>query len=481
MEIDSETQTTESESAEPRRIARYYLATFTALLGIGLLGPLVTELAYLFGFLKGDSIRNLRASHGLVMAFLLVVPSIPSVIGNIALPKALGIKHLIMPRINVVSLWLFWAGAFISILGVAVSPRLSWTFADLIEPSTWPVGLIALAGVVIVSLSGLLGAVNVITTIRKRSSIGTTLPEFPVLGWAAYAASLLSIWVPIPLTASLVVLTLANLGNGILDTTRGGDPALFQRLFWYAAQPMFTSSLIWAMGVIFEIFRSHNPDNRATSQLLKRSFFAIAVLSVVQGDIHLAGTSTEDLSSFIGSFFTLLGVVPISLVIASCVVSLKGGETRLRPPVILAISVIINLTIWVASTVVLGSLSAGSYLRGTFFETSSTHYALLGGTLTAMIAGLLHWWQQLTGRQFDEKIARTGAIGMFIGLSVSFIGPLTMGFMGQIVPSGSVSFVVTSLLGAIILGASLGLVVWVLGTSLKSQPRTFEQQHSGMG
>lgn len=481
MEIDTETQTPESESADPRRIARYYLATFTALLGLGLLGPLVVELAYLFGLLKGDSIRNLRASHGLLMVFLLVIPSIPSVIGNIALPKALGVARLIMPRVNLVSLWLYWAGAFITIAGVVFSPRLSWTFADLIEPSSWPVGVIGFAGVIVVSLSGLLGAVNVISTIRERSSIRSNLPEFPALGWAAYAASLLSIWVPVPLIASLVVLIMARMGNGILDTTRGGDPVLFQRLFWYAAQPMIMSSLIWAMGVISEILRAYNPHSRASSGILKRSFFAIAVLSAVQGDIHLAGTSTEDLSSFIGSFFTLLGVVPISLVIASCVVGLKGSEAPLRASVILAISVIINLTIWVASTVVLGSLSAGSYLRGTFFETSSAHYALLGGTLTAMIAGLLHWWQQLTARQFDEKIARTGSIGIFIGLTVSFIGPLTMGFMGQIVPSGSISFVVTSLVGAIILVASLGLLVWELGNSLKSRPRTPEHQHSTMG
>lgn len=423
-------------SLDHKRIALLYLATIAAtlVLGTGYAAVLGLERAR-GGALPADDglYRRALAAHGLVMVFLVVVPAIPAVLGNFALPLMLGAKNLAFPRLARAGLHLHWLGAALVLGGaLAAGPRAGWTFTEAYDPAMTDGGVVvAMLGALSVALAGLCHGIDAIVTIHKLRARGLSFARLPVFAWSEYAASLVAVVAPAPLLG-LVALTAAEryLHVGLLDASLGGDPLVFQRLFWMYAQPVLVAAVLSAIGVAGELVAAHarrRPFGRGVVAVL---FLALALVSFAQWGVHLVGSGQRGVAA-LSSLFGLVAAVVVLALLANLVTTLRGGSVALDAPMLFALGTIANLTIWVATSIALGRLDLAAWLRGTSFEVAHQHFGLAGGALTAFLGGLVHWWPKATGRVVDARTTRLGAIGVFLGGNLAFFAQLGAGLAGH--------------------------------------------------
>jgi cytochrome c oxidase subunit 1 len=423
-------------SLDNRRIALTYLATITLVFAIGLAFAVRLGLERLDPrslLMKGGTYGRALAVHGVVMVFLVVVPAIPTTLGSFVLPRMLGAQNLAFPRLNRAGLWLFWAGAALVLLGVSASGlRSAWTFTEAYDGAATGSGvLVVMTGALLVAASGLLGGLNAIVTIHKLRAPGLTWSRLPVLGWAAYGASVIAVLAPASLALALMLAAAERtLHIGIFDPALGGDPIFFQHLFWFYAHPMLFGTVLWALGIASEILGAHARRPVFGHALIGPLMLVLALLSFTQWGIHLVGGGVSGTAASVFSLASLLSSGLMVVVIGNWLATLRGGSIALTAPMLFALSLVLNLAVWLASSAALAVLGLGAYLRGTPFEVAHVHYGLVGVTLTAFLGGLFHWWPKLTGRAYDERAARVVAIGLVVGLNVTFLGQFVAGLAG---------------------------------------------------
>jgi cytochrome c oxidase subunit 1 len=464
-------------STDHKRIALLHLGTLAALLVVG--SALALALAY--GVWRPESVQNqieihtnLLAAHGVVMTFLVALPAIPLTLGTFVLPLMLGLPNLPFPRLARTGLWIYCAGAALA-LGALMTRgkvRTAWTFAEAYDPSATGTSLLwMMSGALLVAVAGLFLGLNVIVSIHRLRSQDPIRVRLPVLAWAAYAASIIAVLVPVPLALALgISVAERTIGVGIFNAKHGGDPLLFQHLFWLYAHPAIFGSMLWAIGVAGELLAVHARRPLFGYNILAPLLFSAGFLAIVSWGTHLVGAGISDRASAEYSLVALLSLVPVILLIPNWLATLWRGSIALTAPMILALSIVVNLSIWIATTLALEVLSIGSWLRGTEFDVASLHYGLVGVTLTAFLAGLLHWWPRLTGRLYEPTLARAGAVALFVGVNMTFIAGLLAGLHGDrlgfdLSPSGADTVVAV---GSSLLVGSLLLLGVVLLRSLRS-------------
>lgn len=411
----------------PKQTALLGLVSLFVVLAIGSFYATVLGLERVGTQLQPGMHGRLLSAHGLVMTFLVAVPAIPLTLGTFVLPGMLGAARPSFPRMPRVALLLHWIGAALVLAGaIAENGRGGWTFVEAYNPAATGTGmLVAMLGAVLVSVSGLLGGLNAIVSIHGIRRRGLSFDRLPLFVWAAYAASVVAIFAPAPLVlAFLATVAERYLHIGAFDPAHGGDPRLMLHLFWAFAHPTLFGSVLWALGVGSELFAVHARRRLYGHAIMPALFFSMAVLSFFQWGTHLSGAGPSETFSVLSSLVALIACAPFAVVLGNWVLTLRGGSIALTAPMIHALALLSNLTLWLSSTVVLDVLGLGDTLRGTAFETASLHYGLVGGTLTAFLAGLFHWWPNLTGRVYDETLARIGALSVLAGLHLTFFGQL---------------------------------------------------------
>lgn len=421
-----------------KRIARSYLATLATILAIGVAFALRLGLERLRP--DGDAARAgayARALnvHGVVMVFLVVVPALPLIVGTFVVPLMLGARNLAFPRLARAGLYAYWAGAALALAGVATSTlRSGWTFAEAYDGAATSGGVLAvMGGALLVAIAGLAQGLNTIVSIHKLRTTGLSWSRLPILLWAAYGASIIAVLAPAPLAlAFLLTLGERTLGLGVFDPALGGDPMLFRHLFWFHAHPLIASVLLWAMGVGAELLSVHARRRPFGRALVAPLFLAIAALSFTQWGIHLVGAGASGVSASIFSLLALLSLAPVAIVIGNGLATLRGGSVAWNAPMLFGAALLADLAIWLASAAALGMLGLGTYLRGTPFEIAHLHYGMLGVGLVAVLGALVHWWPKLTGHQVDERFAKGGAIGLFVGIQATFLGQFVVGLSGMV-------------------------------------------------
>jgi len=460
-----------------KRIGVLYLICITAFFMIGgvFAGLIRLELTTPQGDLvSSETYNKLFTMHGVMMIFFFLIPSVPAVLGNFILPIMIGAKDVAFPKLNLLSWYCFLAGGSLAFLAILLGGiDTGWTFYTPYSSTysnSW-VGL-ALAGVFINGFSSILTGVNFLTTVHKMRAPGMTWFRLPLFIWAQYATSLIMVLgTPVVAITLLLVLLERVFGIGIFDPALGGDPILFQHMFWFYSHPAVYIMIVPGFGVISEVIACFSRKAIFGYSFVAFSSLAIALLGFLVWGHHMFTTGQSLYAGMVFSFITFLIAVPTAVKIFNWTATMYRGSISLDSPMLYALGFIGLFLIGGLTGLFLSTMATDIHLHDTYFVVAHFHYVMVGGMVMAFLSGIHFWWPKMTGRIYNEGMGKTGAILIFTGFNLTFFPQFVLGYMGMprryhVYPEEWQGLHIMSTAGAIVLAIGYALLVFCLLYSL---------------
>jgi cytochrome c oxidase subunit 1 len=420
-----------------KRIAILYLVTITLffLFGGTMASLIRLELLTPAGDLfQSDTYNKLFTMHGVVMVFLFLVPSIPATLGNFVLPIMIGARDLAFPKINLGSWYIFIIGAafiFAAIIGGGVDS--GWTFYTPLSTQYLTTNVVAAAtGIMIAGFASIFTGLNFIVTVHRMRAPGMTWFRLPLFVWSHYAVSVVMVLATPVLAITLILVALERgLHIGIFNPALGGDPVLFQHMFWFYSHPAVYIMILPGFGVISEIIPCFARKRIFGYSAVAFSSIAIAVFGFLVWAHHMfiAGISTY--SALVFSLATFLVAIPSAIKVFNWTATLYKGSIHFETPMLYALAFIGLFTIGGLTGLFLAAVGVDVHVTATYFIVAHFHYVMVGGMLVAYLAGLHFWWPKITGRMYPEAPAKLSALITFIGFNLTFFPQFILGYMGM--------------------------------------------------
>jgi len=384
-------------------------------------------------FLTSAQYNQMFTLHGAVMVFLFIIPSIPAIIGNFVLPMMLGAKDVAFPRLNLASLWLYWAGGFFFIVVLATSGLdTGWTFYTPYSTTTSTNVIAATMGAFILGFSSIFTGLNFIVTINTMRPKGMTWFRMPLLLWGLYSTSIIQVLATPVLGITLLLLIVERLLKlGIFDPAYGGDPLLYQHFFWFYSHPAVYIMILPAMGVISEMLGVHCRKEVFGYKFIALSSVAIALLGFLVWGHHMFTSGQSEMASLVFSAITFSVAVPSAIKVFNWLCTMYRGDINLSTPMMYIMSFIFLFGIGGLTGLWLGALSTDIPLHDTYFVVAHFHYVMVGGTMTSLLGGLFHWWPKMSGRMYNETAGKLFCLLVFIGFNLTFFPQFIMGSLGM--------------------------------------------------
>lgn len=424
-------------TTDHKRIGLLYLYSIMAwfLLAI-LLGLLIrTELMgrgeTLFG---ADTYNAIFTLHGVIMIFLFIIPAIPAIFGNFMLPIQIGADDVFFPRLNLLSWYLYMLGgifAIVSLFGEG-PPDTGWTFYVPFSVSTKTNVTYAATAAFILGFSSMLTGMNFITTIHRMRARSMKWLQIPLFTWSLYATAWVQLLATpiISITLALVVLE-RFLQTGLFDPARGGDPILFQHLFWMYSHPAVYIMILPGMGVISEIIPVFSRKSIFGYKAIVGSSLAIAIAGSLVWAHHMYTSGMSDTAVFVFSLLTFIVAIPSAIKVFSWVSTMYKGSIHVSPPLIFSLCFIYLFSVGGLTGLVLGSAGTNIQVHDTHFVVAHFHYVMFGGTAFAFFAGLHYWWPKIFGRMYNFKRAFIAAGMITAGFIFHFTPMFILGMQGM--------------------------------------------------
>ncbi len=420
-----------------KRIAILYLIGISIFFALGgLMAVLIrAELATPQGDLfPADVYNRLFTMHGILMIFFFLIPSIPAVLGNFLIPLMVGAKDLAFPRINLLSWYLYMVGAsftFVSMLWGGIDT--GWTFYTPLS-TTFATGqvLLTAVGIFIAGFSSILTGLNFIVTIHRMRAPGLTWFRLPLFVWAHYATSIIQV-----LGTPVIAITILLVGAerlfhiGVFDPKYGGDPVLFQHLFWFYSHPAVYIMILPAMGVISELVTCFSRKKIFGYHFIALSSLAIAVLGFLVWGHHLFISGQSVVAGTIFSFLSMFVAVPSAVKVFNWTATLYKGSVSLETPMLYALGFIGVFLIGGLTGVMLATLGIDIHVHDTYFIVAHFHYVMVGSAIMGYLGGMHFWWPKITGRLYPAFISKVAAVVVFIGFNVTFLPQFILGYLGM--------------------------------------------------
>jgi len=461
-----------------KRIALLYLITTAFFFAIGGTAAAIIRLELLTpagDLVSSDTYNKLFSIHGIIMVFFFLVPIAPAVLGNFLIPLMIGAKDVALPRINLFSWYLFVIGGCVELyMMIAGGVDTGWTFTTPLSThyvNTHVVG--AAMGIFIAGFSSILTGLNFIVTIHKMRAPGMTWFRLPLFIWSYYATSIIFVLATPVIAISMVLIVLERLtGIGVFDPTKGGDPLLFQHLFWFYSHPAVYVMILPGMGVISEVIACFSRKRVFGYTAVAFSSVAIAVFSFFVWAHHMFIMGISTYSALVFSFFTMMVAVPSAIKVFNWSTTLYKGSITFETPMLYTFGFLGLFTIGGCTGVMLAALGMDIHLTETYFIVAHFHYVMVGGMVSAFMAGLHFWWPKITGRMYPETLGRLAAVILFIGFNLTFFPQFILGYLGMprryhAYPPDFQVLNVMSTAGASILAIGYLLPVLYLAWSLK--------------
>ena len=455
-----------------KRIGMMFLAW---ILGAFLLGAIFAVNAKL-KLLSGTDVderlfQQTMTYHGLIMVFAFVVPAIPSVLGYFLLPLQLGADNMAMPRLSLLSLRAYGLGVlliFASLFKGAVAS--GWTLnTPLILGDDGAFALLAF-GLFFMGISWFLTGVNFLVTVHHKRAEGMGFFDMPLMAWGLYLTGYLLTVAGVTFAIIILYLAAAHAtGRGLFSA--GTDPLLWNNYFWFVTTPAAFFALLPAVGVVSEVIVGISRKAIAGYRTVVGAMIALLGLSFTTWGVHLIGSGQDPATSFTFAALNLLTVVPVALITYSWLATLHRGSVMCGAPTAYVVSFLLNAGIAVVTGLFLSSLSVGSYLINTAFAAAHLHYVMLGGVMSALLAGLHYWWPKMTGAHYQQLLGRISAFLFVVGVNLAFFPRLIMGTRGVAPDAMTSAADVTGLqrlsaIGMAVLGVGLVLAIWNLAVTL---------------
>ena len=424
-------------TTDHKRIALLYLMSITVMFFIGGAAATLMRLHLITpqGTLVQPATYNkLFTVHGIVMVFFFMIPSIPAVLGNFLVPMMIGAKDLAFPKLNLLSWYVYVVGALFTLYAIlAGGVDTGWTFYTPYSSTYANTQVIAAAlGVFITGFSSILTGLNFIVTIHKMRAPGLTWFRMPLFLWAIYATSVIMV-LGTPVVAIVIVLVAFErlLHVGIFDPKLGGDPLLFQHLFWFYSHPAVYIMVLPGMGVVSEVIAAFSRKRIFGYSMVAFSSLAIAVISFLVWGHHMFVTGQSIYAGLIFSVLSFLVAIPSAIKVFNWTATLYKGSISYQAPMLYALGFIGLFTMGGLTGLFLASLATDVHLNGTYFIVAHFHYIMVGGTVMAYMAGIHFWWPKITGRLYPDGWARFAALLIFVGFNLTFFPQFMLGYLGM--------------------------------------------------
>jgi cytochrome c oxidase subunit 1 len=420
-----------------KRIAILYLAAISFFFFLGGVFATVIRVELLTppgDLVSAQTYNKLFTLHGVIMVFLFMIPSIPATLGNFLVPLMIGCKDLAFPKINLLSWYIFMVGGLLVMYAMLIGGvDTGWTFYTPFSTSYANTYVILTAtGIFITGFSSILTGLNFIVTIHRMRAPGLTWFRLPLFIWSMYATSLIQVLgTPVVAVTLLLVAVERGFHIGIFDPALGGDPVLFQHLFWFYSHPAVYIMVLPGMGIISEIVSVYSRKKVFGYKFVAFSSVAIAVLGFLVWGHHMFVSSQSVYASLVFSFLSFLVAVPSAIKVFNWTATLYKGSISYDTPMLYAFGFIGLFTIGGLTGTFLATLGFDVHVTDTYFVVAHFHYIMVGGTMMAYLGGLHYWWPKITGRMYHEGWAKLSALVVFLGFNLTFFPQFIMGYLGM--------------------------------------------------
>ncbi len=373
--------------------------------------------------------------HGVIMIFLFIIPGIPAVFGNFFLPLQLGAKDVAFPRLNLLSYWIYVIGAILVLVSLFVEGGpidTGWTFYIPYSVRTNANVSMAIFAAFILGFSSILTGLNFVTTVHRLRAPGMTYFKMPLFVWSTYATAWIQIIATPVIGITILLVMLERLfGVGIFDPALGGDPILFQHMFWIYSHPAVYIMILPAMGIVSEIIPTFARRTIFGYRAIAMSSLAIAFIGYLVWAHHMFTSGMSQTATIIFSFLTFLVALPSAIKVFNWVATMYKGSIDPKPPFLWVMSFIFLFTIGGLTGLVLGALVTDVHLHDTYFVVAHFHYVMFGGTGTIFFAALYYWFPKMTGKTYSLKLASINAGLFFVSFNVLYFPKFILGYMGM--------------------------------------------------
>jgi len=424
-------------TTDHKRIALLYLGSITLFFFIG--GIAAALIRYNLIAPRGmissaETYNRLFTMHGVVMVWFFLIPAVPVTLGNFLVPLMLGARDLAFPKLNLISWYLYiLAGAAALYSLIAGGVDTGWTFYTPLTTAYSKGHVVAtIVAIFIAGFSSIATGLNFIISIHTLRAPGMTWYKMPVFLWSLYATSVILVLATPVLAMTLLLLAFERIFHiGVFDPAIGGDPLLFQHLFWFYSHPAVYVMILPGFGVISEIVPAFSNKGLFGYKFVVWSSISIAVISFLVWGHHMFVAGTSLYSALVFSILSFMVAVPSAIKVFNWIGTMHGGSVRFDAPMLYALGFIGLFTLGGLTGLFVAALAADVHLTQTYFVVAHFHYVMVGGMVSAYFAGLHFWWPKITGRIYPEIWGRVGAVIIFFGFNLTFFPQFLLGYLGM--------------------------------------------------
>ncbi len=476
-------------TTDHKRIGLLYLFSITVFFFVGGAAAVLFRLELMSpeaDLFESENYNKLFTLHGVMMIFFFLIPAIPAVLGNFLVPIMIGAKDMAFPRINLASWYLFIVSGMLALASMLIGGvDTGWTFYTPYSSTYSNTYVMATAVAVFVSgFSSILTGLNIIVTVHTLRAPGMHWFRLPLFIWSHYAASLIMV-LGTPVVAVTIVLVALERGLdiGIFDPKLGGDPILFQHLFWFYSHPAVYIMVLPAFGVISELVAAFSRNRIFGYRFVAFASLAIAVLGFLVWGHHMFVSGQSAYQGMVFSILSFLIAIPSGIKVFNWTATLYKGRLLFCTPLLYALGFIGLFTIGGLTGLFLAAIAVDVHVHDTYFVVAHFHYIMVGGTVMAYLGGMHYWWPKITGRLYPEAWGRISAILVFVGFNLTFFPQFVLGYLGMprryhVYPAEFQLLNVMSSAGASILGVAylfpMGYLIWSLRFGAVAPPNPWD-------
>jgi cytochrome c oxidase subunit 1 len=424
-------------TTDHKRIALLYLVSITFFFFIGGFFALLIRLELLTpagDLVQADTYNKLFTMHGMVMVFFFLIPSIPAVLGNFLVPLMIGAKDLAFPRINLLSWYLYIIAGILMLHCICTGGvDTGWTFYTPFSTAFSNTKVVeAGVAIFIAGFSSILTGLNFVVTIHRMRAPGMTWSRLPLFIWAHYATSVIQLLGTPVLAITLLLVVFERVFHlGIFDPTRGGDPLLFQHLFWFYSHPAVYIMILPAMAVESEVVACFTRKRIFGYKFVAMSSIAIAVFGFLVWAHHMFVAGISLYSALIFSALSYLVAVPSAIKVFNWTATMYKGSITFTTPMLYAFGFIGLFTMGGLTGLFLAALGIDVHVTDTYFIIAHFHYIMVGGAVMGYLGGMHFWWPKISGRMYPEWLGKFAALIVFLGFNLTFFPQFILGYMGM--------------------------------------------------
>lgn len=425
-------------STDHKRIGLLYLGTMLLFFAVGVLFGFLMRLELIAPgptIMEAQTYNSIFTLHGIIMIFLFIIPGLPAVFGNFLLPLMIGAEDVAFPRLNLLSWWLFLIGGLLAIISVFLPggpADTGWTFYIPYSVRTTTNVFPALMAAFILGFSSILTGLNFVVTIHRLRAKGMDFFKMPLFVWSLYATAWIQILATPIIGITLLMVGVERLfGIGIFDPSLGGNPVLYQHLFWIYSHPAVYIMILPAMGVISEVIPVFARRAIFGYKFIAYSSLAIAFFGSLVWAHHMFTVGMSGIAMIAFSLFTFLVAIPSAIKVFNWVATLYKGSISLEPPMLFALGFIFLFTIGGFTGLMQGALSVNLHVHDTSFIVAHFHYVMFGGTGFGFFAAIHYWFPKMFGKKYNMKTATAAFWILFVGFNVLYFPMFVMGWLGM--------------------------------------------------